>query len=46
LCEDIDGLPTIYWTDQRLAILAQAASESSDSAPLVEFWTHEAGPIL
>lgn len=44
LC-DIDGLPMITWTDDRLYILAVATSPTGDSDQLVSFWALEAGPI-
>jgi hypothetical protein len=44
LC-DIDGPPTITWTDDRLYILAVATSPTGDSDRLVSFWATEAGPI-
>lgn len=45
LCTDEAGSPTIYWTDDRLVILSQAASTTGDAEALVEFWATEAGPI-
>jgi hypothetical protein len=46
LCFDQGELPTIIWTDERLNIVASAVSQTSDPAALVDFWLHEAGPIL
>ena len=43
LCSTEQGSPTIYWTDDRLAISATATG--SDPVRLVQFWTNEAGPI-
>jgi len=45
LCTDQPGAPTIYWTDDRLAILSQASQQSADYERLVDFWANEAGPI-
>ena len=44
LC-NVDEPPSITWTDDRLYILAVAASPSGDSDRLVSFWAREAGPI-
>jgi hypothetical protein len=43
LCSTEQGSPTIYWTDDRLAISATATG--SDPVRLIQFWTNEAGPI-
>jgi len=43
LCSTEQGSPTIYWTDDRLAISASATG--SDPVRLVQFWTNEAGPV-
>lgn len=37
--------PTIYWTDTRLNILAQAIGQATDEAGLVDFWRNQAGPV-
>ncbi len=44
LC-NVDGPPSITWTDDRLYIVAVATSPSGDSDRLVSFWASEAGPI-
>ena len=44
LCADIQGSPTIDWTDERLTIDSNATG--SDPVRLIKFWTSEAGPIL
>jgi len=44
LC-NVDGPPSITWTDDRLYILAVATSPTDDSDRLVSFWASEAGPI-
>jgi hypothetical protein len=46
LCTDQPGSPTIFWTDDRLIILSQAVSQTTDYERLVDFWTNEAGPVL
>ena len=46
LCTDKPGSPTIFWTDDRLMILSQAVSNTTDYVRLVDFWTNEAGPVL
>jgi hypothetical protein len=43
LCADVEGSPTIFWTDERLTIFSSATG--SDPVRLVQFWTSEAGPI-
>jgi hypothetical protein len=42
-CADVQGTPTIYWTDERLNILSTASG--ADAAGLIAFWTNEAGPL-
>ena len=44
LC-NVDGPPSITWTDERLQILAVATAPAGDSDRLVSFWATEAGPI-
>jgi len=39
------GLPTITWTDDRLAILGLATASTGDANRLVTFWLNEAGPV-
>jgi hypothetical protein len=43
LCADVQGSPTILWTDERLTIYSSATG--SDPVRLVQFWTSEAGPV-
>ena len=38
-------VPTIYWTDERFNILAQASHSAGNRDRLVDFWASEAGPI-
>ncbi len=45
LCIDVEGVPSIYWTDDRLIILSNAMSPTGNAAGLIEFWTNEAGPV-
>jgi hypothetical protein len=45
LCTEQPGSVTIYWTDDRLNILGQVASDSSGHERLIEFWTNESGPV-
>jgi serine/threonine protein kinase len=46
VAEDSDGDSVIYWTDNRLSILAWAYREGGDIAALHEWWRNDAGPIL
>jgi len=43
LCADIQGSPTIDWTDERLTIYSSATGP--DPVRLIQFWTNEAGPV-
>ncbi|HEY7025480.1 MAG TPA: hypothetical protein VH371_11025 [Candidatus Limnocylindrales bacterium] len=43
LCADVQGSPTIFWTDERLTIYSSATG--SDPVRLLQFWTSEAGPV-
>ena len=45
LCTDEPGLPTIFWTDDRLNIMGQVSAESAAFERLIEFWTNESGPV-
>src|SRR5262245_14873459 len=47
LCTDQPGTPTIYWTDDRLNIMGEAAvvSDAVSVERLIQFWTDESGPI-
>jgi hypothetical protein len=38
-------VPSIYWTDDRFNILAQASHSAANRDRLLDFWTNEAGPI-
>lgn len=44
LCTDAVGVPTVFWTDERLLILSQASHNGSDYDRLVDFWANESGP--
>ncbi len=46
LCTEALGATTIYWTDNRLNILSEAADTESDHSRLVDFWVHDSGPNL
>ncbi len=46
LCTEALGATTIYWTDDRLNIMAQATQKMVDYERLVDFWVHESGPNL
>jgi hypothetical protein len=46
LCTEALGQTTIYWTDDRLNIMAQATQKVVDYQRLVDFWVHESGPNL
>jgi hypothetical protein len=46
LCTEALGPTTIYWTDDRLNIMAQATQTVVDYERLVDFWIHESGPNL
>jgi hypothetical protein len=45
LCLAGSAGPTIYWTDTRLNILAQAVGQATAEAGLADFWRNEAGPV-
>lgn len=45
LCLEIADAPTLYWTDNRLLILASAIHLGSDAERLFRFWETEAGPM-
>jgi hypothetical protein len=46
LCTEELGETSLYWTDDRLNILSQAAHIGGDHERLIEFWTSESGPDL
>lgn len=43
LCADVQGSPTVLWTDERLTIYSSATG--ADPVRLIQFWTSEAGPV-
>lgn len=43
LCIDVQGSPTVLWTDERVTIYSNATG--TDPVRLIQFWTNEAGPI-
>jgi len=46
LCMDVTDEATVYWTDERLSILALATDAANDRERLWRFWLDESGPML
>ncbi|MGP4016452.1 serine/threonine-protein kinase [Saccharopolyspora sp. 5N708] len=43
-CSDDNGERTLAWTDDRFAI-AVFAHQGTDPFPMIDWWTHDAGPV-